>query len=40
MVRRAAPEDGVHPIAILFTDVAPAAATRLHLFIDKLDQES
>ena len=39
VVRRAAPEDGVHPIAILFTEVAPAAATRLHLFIAKLDEE-
>jgi hypothetical protein len=39
VVRRAAAEDGIHPLAILFTDVAPADATRLDLFIDRLEQE-
>jgi hypothetical protein len=39
VVRLAAPEDGVHPLAILFTDVPPAAATQLDLFLAKLEQE-
>lgn len=39
VVRRAAAESHIHPLAILFTDVAPAAATRLDLFLAKLEQE-
>jgi hypothetical protein len=39
VARLAAPEDGIHPLAILFTDVPPAAATRLDLFLAKLEQE-
>jgi hypothetical protein len=38
VVRRAESEDGVHPLAILFSDVPPTAATQLDLFLAKLEQ--
>jgi hypothetical protein len=39
-VVRCPPAEGeIHPLAILFTDVPPAAATRIDLLIHRLEQQ-
>ena len=40
VVRRPAPEGDIHPLAILFTDLPPAAATRIDLLLGQLEQEA
>lgn len=39
VVRHPAPEGDIHPLAILFTDLPPAAATRIDLLLGQLEQE-
>src|SRR5262245_9831742 len=39
VIRLAEPEGEVHPLAVLFTDVSPSAATRIDLFLARQERE-
>ena len=39
VVRSLAAEGDIHPLAILFTDLPPAVATRIDLLLGQLEQE-
>lgn len=40
VIRLAEPEGEIHPLAVLFTEVSPSAATRIDLFLERQEHDA